>query len=301
MKKAVSFLLFILIVSKSIACDICGCGVGNFNPYLFPHLSKNFFSISWQHRYYHTHFIENGEQMNNREYYNTLSLTGQYSPTRNLQLMVMLPFQVNKQAGTEGTKSLSRPGDLFFLANYKILDHVSKGGLRQAIMLGAGAKFATGTHQFEESDDGQVGNSNFQAGTGSTDALINAYYSLRYKQYAFSTGMNYKMNGTNKDGYRFGNRFQTTTQIKYIKDLGKASVVPSIGLITECMKEDIQSGVKVEDKRTGGTNTQGLLGLDINSRKIAVGLNYSFSISQNLANGRIQSKPGFGVHVSYSL
>jgi hypothetical protein len=57
----ITILLFTLFLS-SRACDICGCGVGNFNPYLFPHLSKNFVNFSYQYRYYKTHFVENGEE-----------------------------------------------------------------------------------------------------------------------------------------------------------------------------------------------------------------------------------------------
>src|SRR5690242_11336392 len=102
-----SFLFSILILTTANACDICGCGVGNFNPFMFPHLSRNFFSLNYQHRYYRTHFIENGEEMNNREYYNTFSFAAQYSPYKNLQLIAVLPFQVNRQMGHEGNKSLN--------------------------------------------------------------------------------------------------------------------------------------------------------------------------------------------------
>src|ERR1043165_2030008 len=98
----------LLISLPSFSCDICGCGVGNFNPHLFPHLSRNFISLGYAHREYRTHFIETGVEINNHEYYNTFSLTGQYSPAKNLQLMVVLPFQVNRQTGPEGEKKLSR-------------------------------------------------------------------------------------------------------------------------------------------------------------------------------------------------
>ena len=115
MKKIFITVLLLPLFLSTRACDICGCGVGNFNPYMFPHLSKNFINFSYQHRYYQTHFLENGEEMNNREHYNTFSLTGQYSPFKNLQLMAVVPFQANRQSGPEGNKSLNRLGDVVFL------------------------------------------------------------------------------------------------------------------------------------------------------------------------------------------
>jgi hypothetical protein len=299
----ITILLFTLFLS-SRACDICGCGVGNFNPYLFPHLSKNFVNFSYQYRYYKTHFVENGEEMNNRERYNTFSLTGQYSPFKNLQLMTVLPFQVNRQSGPEGNKSLNRLGDIVFLANYKLLDKITgkeKNMLRQTLLAGAGIKLATGDYHFDEANESHVGNSNFQAGTGSTDYLLNTYYSIRYRKISVSTGFTYKMNTENKLGYRFGNRLLNVTQLKYIKDIKNFSIIPSVGISFEKMQGDKQDGVKVDRSRTGGYNTQLLLGADFNTAKWAMGVNYTASVKQNLAAGQIDARPGVNIHLSYSF
>ena len=301
MKRNLIFILCLVFMVNANACDICGCGVGNFNPYLFPHLANNWFSVSWQHRFYRTHFLENGEMMNNSEYYNSFSIAGQYSPVKGLQLMAVVPFAVNAQYGLEGSKHLSKIGDVFLMANYKVLSMRSSNGMKHDLLLGAGIKFATGDHGFNENDEGNVANSNFQAGTGSTDYLVSAYYSLKVRQFAFSSGINYKFNGTNKEGYSFGNRLQSLTQVKYIKAFSHFSVVPSVGIQTEKMNEDKRSGIKVEDQHTGGFNTQALLGLDINQRKWAVGFNYSTSLQQNLASRAINARGGFNVHISYSL
>jgi hypothetical protein len=301
MKKILSLALIILIYINAAACDICGCGVGNFNPYLFPHLANNFFSVSWQHHFYRTHFTENGEIMRNKEYYNTLNIAAQYSPFKNFQLMLVLPFQMNAQYGTEGSKHLSKPGDIFLLANYKLLSKRSKNGWQHDLMVGTGIKFATGDYGFEENNDSQVANSNFQAGTGSTDLLVSGYYSLKVRRMAFSSGINYKFNGTNKNGYRFGNRLQTLTQVKYIRAFKSFTIVPSLGIQTEKMNEDKHSGEKVEDHHTGGFNTQALLGADLNKRKWALGINYSVPVQQNLADGAIKAQAGFNIHLSYSL
>jgi hypothetical protein len=131
--------------------------------------------------------------------------------------MTVIPFQLNHQSGPEGDKSLHGLGDIVFIANYKLIDKISgkeKNMLRQTLLAGAGIKFATGEYQFDESNESHVGNSNFQAGTGSTDYLLNTYYSLRYGMIGFSNGLTYKMNTENKSGYRFGNSLLNVTQSK---------------------------------------------------------------------------------------
>ncbi len=52
---------------------------------------------------------------------------------------------------------------------------------------------------------------------------------------------------------------------------------------------------------TGGYNIQGTIGLDVNNRKIAAGIFDNISIQQNLANGHVQARPGFNIHVSFVL
>ena len=218
--------------------------------------------------------------------------------------MTVVPFQVNRQSGPEGNKSLNRLGDIVFLANYKLIDKISgkeKTMLRQTLLAGAGIKLATGDYQFDESNESHVGNSNFQAGTGSTDYLLNTYYSIRYRKIGFSTGITYKMNTENRSGYRFGNRLLNVTQVKYIKDIKSFSIIPSLGIMFEKMQEDKQDGIKVDESRTGGYNTQLLMGVDFNTAKWALGVNYAVSVKQNLAAGQIDANSGVNVHLSYSL
>ncbi len=260
--------------------------------------------MGYYHRHYRTHFFENGKEINNDEYFNSLSLTAQYSPVKNLQLMAVLPFAFNRQTGPEGEKKLTKPGDAVLLANYKLWDHASgkeTRKLRQTWQVGGGLKFPTGHHHFHEANPGDVGNFNFQAGTGSTDLLLNTSYSIRYHNFSLGTGITYKMNGTNKSNYKFGNRFVNVTQVRYTYDIGVFSISPYIGMIYEQMKQDKQDGVTVIENRTGGNNLQSLMGVDLNSIKWALGISYSTSIKQNLAAGQIHALPGFNIHLSYSL
>ena len=151
--------------------------------------------------------------------------------------------------------------------------------------------------RYEEGSEKRVDNPNFRAGTARF--LLNGSYSLRYKKIAVSTGITYKMNTSNKEDYRFGNRLLTVVQFKYVKDVGNIFIIPNIGMVIEKMNEDKESGVVVD--HTGGHNVQATFGLDVNNRKIAAGIFYNKPVAQNLAMGHIQAMPGINVHVSFIL
>ena len=238
----------------------------------------------------------------NKEFFTSYTLTGQISPFRNVQLLAVLPFLANHQSGTEGDKKLNKFGDVLFMINYKLLDKMSNKNLvRQTFQIGMGIKLATGDYQFSETDDKSVPNAYFQSGTGSTDYILNASYSIRYKKMAVSTGMSYKMNGSNQSDYRFGNKFSYISQFKYVHDGKKISIIPSAGILYTKMKEDKQAGVKIEDNHTGGYNLQSIVGIDINTKKWSIGVAYLNSLSQNLAEDHIKALPGVNAHLSFSF
>ena len=292
--------LSILLYSAVNACDICGCGVGNFNPHMFPHLSRNFISVGYNYRYYNTHaHDEAGEDIMNKEHYNSFFLAGQVAIGKKFQVMGILPFQSNSQSGPEGDKSLNKIGDAIVLVNYRLYDKKKNEQSRQTIIVGAGFKLPIGNHDFDDANEKEVGNANFQAGTGSMDWLLNGSYNVRIKNWAITAGATYKINTENKADYRFGNRLLGVLQLKYIQNAGKLSLIPNLGLNYENMQRDKSEGVVVD--HTGGNNLQLTGGLDLNSQKWAVGVVYNKPVSQNLGDGYIRAMPGVSAHLSYSF
>src|SRR4051794_37712259 len=121
------FFIALLLLGSSFAqtkaCDICGCGVSNYNPFLFPHLSRNYVSISYIHRLYHMH---PDDGMDGNEFYNTVLIAGQYSLGRKLQFVAMVPYQVNQLMNDNGTKKVSGLGDASLLVNYTLWNKTTK-------------------------------------------------------------------------------------------------------------------------------------------------------------------------------
>jgi hypothetical protein len=301
MKKIFVLLFSIIMFNDMKACDICGCGVGNFNPYMFPHLVQKFVSVGYNYRTYETNaHDDSGNEMFNKEHYTTISLAGQFTFGKKIQVMGYFPFQINEQKGPEGNKSLDGIGDAVLMVNYKFLDHVSnKAPLRQTIIVGSGIKLPTGHYQYGEGNEKEVDNANFQAGTGSTDFILNSLYALRYKQFAMSAGVTYKINTDNAQNYNFGNRLLTVIQFKYVKDAGGISFISNAGMILEKMGKDREDGLV--NSHTGGYNAQAIVGLDVNNRKIATGIFYSKPVRQNMAQGNIHAMPNINIHISFIL
>src|SRR3954471_23325267 len=92
-------IISILACTTANACDICGSGSGNYNPFLFPHLSKNYFGMSYMHRMYHTH---NADGTINRAYYNSLVFSGQFNFNSSLGITAILPYGFNQLQNING-------------------------------------------------------------------------------------------------------------------------------------------------------------------------------------------------------
>ena len=280
-------------IFQANACDICGCGVSNYNPFLFPHLSKTYLSLSYLHRTYHTH---QGTEYAGTEYYNSILAAGQYSFGKKLQVVAMLPYQINRLDNAEGVKNISGVGDASILVNYKLWDKMTKQN-RHTILIGGGFKLPTG--KYSPAKNETINDQNFQLGTGSFDYLLNASYRLSYRKWMFGAASSYKYNTSNHDDYRFGDVLTNGATIVYRQEMDNFSLAPYVQLVHEKQMKDASNHVIHEHSGRHVLYTGA--GLDINTRKIAVGFNYQFAPEQDLAHGDINVKPRFTTHISFIL
>lgn len=275
------------------ACDICGCGVSNYNPYLFPHLSKRYVSFTYMHRVYTTRPEDAPES---RERYNTWLLSGQYSIGKRFQVLALVPWQVNSLNSSVAHKSVSGLGDITLLGQIRVWDHLTKR-VRHTIMAGAGVKLATG--RYTPATSGKADDQNFQLGTGSTDLLFNASYRLSLRKWIFGVTGSYKYNNANSDGFRFGDVANVGVLAVYRKEFEEYSIAPYVQLSHEQQLKDADRHLL--QGHSGGTVFYAGGGIDLNTRKFTVGVNYRFAADQSLAAGQIHVGLGISAHASFSF
>jgi len=290
-KLLIAFLLGVNYIPAS-ACDVCGLGTSNYNPLLFPHLSKHYLSVNYLHRLYHTH----SEEGINKAHLNTFFISGQYSINEKLQLVAMLPYQVNKQEIAGTTRNLKGAGDLTLLANYRLWMKQGRSNT-QTLTVGGGFKLPTG--KYTASKSGTIEDQNFQLGTGSVDYMLNASYRLSYRRWVFSAVGSYKYNTENKQNYRYGDIWATGATAVYRKELKDFSISPYLQIMKEIQLRDADD--HIIQKHSGGSVLYSGGGFDVNTRKFSIGANHQFAAKQNLLQGEINAKPRLSIHFSIVL
>lgn len=287
-------ILFLFISIPSKACDLCGCGAGNYYLGVMPQFQKSFVGLRYRHSVYDSHLGGNSDYSSlfkTQERFYTAEIWARFYPTPKLQLLAFLPYQWNFQDENNQTKSISGMADASLLAQYEILN-TTKDTISQkfehSFFVGGGIKLPTGKSNYNSEDALQVANANFQLGTGSTDFLLTSQYTIRHKKLGFTADLSYKINTENSENYRFGNRVSSNATLFYIKQIGKFGFMPTLGAYYEHSKKDKRENKTVFD--TGGNLVNAVLGTQIYTGRFMFGINYHTPLKQNLANNQIKSK-----------
>ena len=290
-KLLIAFFISLTCLSAS-ACDICGLGTSNYNPVLFTQLSKNYLSINYLHRLYHIQ----GTDGLNKEYFNTILVSGQYSITNKLQLVAMVPYQVNKQKNAKAINDLKGLGDVTLIGNYRLWNHegISK---THSLVVGAGVKLPTG--KYEAVKSAAIEEQNFQLGTGSIDYLVNGTYRLNVHQWSFSAVGSYKYNTANKQDYRYGDVLTAGATALYRKEFKNFSLAPFVQVMNEKQMMDANNHLLREHSGGNALYTGG--GFDLTTSRFGAGVNYQFAAKQNLFQGEIDARPRLSAYLSITL
>lgn len=302
--KIIAFLLFFSgIAFMASACDICGCGVGNFYMGLLPNFENKFIGVRYQYMSYKTVMKEDASEFSN-DRYQTIELWGGWNIGSKWRVMAFVPYQVNKLVTDDGNKTNAGPGDITLLANYSLLHKyritARKKTIEQQWWIGGGLKLGTGKNKVDPNfPDANPGDINAETGTGSTDFLTTTSYNVRVDKWGVNTTVNYKINTTNKNDYYFGNRFTANSLAFYTIRVKKSALAPNAGLLFEHAAVNKLNSEKVD--LTGGHALFAMAGLEMNYKKMAAGINAQLPLEQNFADHQTNARFRGMAHVSFAF
>jgi len=264
--RLVIVLQFILLQS-SFSCDICGCFMG-----VSPGDRRSFVGTYYRFRSFSGTNVSGSEWFpdgslktthgdhgsalssgNQYELYRAVELRARYFIHQRIELNVVLPYLMNTDFSDGVSDKITGAGDMTIMAGWQMLDEKKTGAFNHRLLLGAGAKLATGDNNQQE--EGVRYPFLVQTGTGSNDALLYLNYQLGYKNWGLSLTPVYKMNGTNRFNEQVGNSKTIFGSVFYkwpVTD--ELTIMPSIHLYAEHTK-----GLRKNDAWVKGTAMQSAL------------------------------------------
>jgi len=303
MKKTIIAIICTIVVLQSNACPFCGCGGGNLYMGLMPDFSKGFVGVRYHYSQYHTTLVSDPSQFSTN-YYNIIEAYGGVTIGKRLQVLAFVPYYQNKEVSDDGEMTPHGLGDATVLAQYKVFGSThltaSKKVFQQQLWLGGGVKLPTGSFSADVNDpELTVADINAQLGTGSTDILLNAMYTARLENVGFSASANYKINSSNNDGYKYGNKFNGNLIAYYKMGSAKTGISPNAGVSYENVAGNLLHTAKVQ--YTASNVTSAILGVEFNFNKIGLGINTQLPFAQNFAEGQTKLKFKAMAHVTISI
>ncbi|MBN8786409.1 MAG: transporter [Terrimonas sp.] len=307
MKKIMISISLLLSVSLQVlACDICGCGVGSSYIGILPEFNTKIFGVRYRYSSLLTHIGSDGVNtyLTSREHYRTAELWGGWNITKNLRVMVTVPYNFNERINQEITHTKNGIGDITLSGYYQLLNKRKTLNnnklLIQSLWLGAGVKLPAGKYNPSDKESSNNNTNLFQLGTGSTDFNVHAMYDLRLQDAGINATASYKINTTNKYDYTYGNKLNLSAQVYYkFRILNKLMLAPNAGIQYETAQKDLDGEYRVDV--SGGNILMGTAGIETAFSKISIGANWQTPLSQNLANGFAKAGNRVMVHMAVSL
>lgn len=297
--------LFTFVSKESKACDICGCGAGGYYIGLLPDFNQQVVGIRYRGNALQTHLNHQGERsvLTRDELYHTLEVWGGITIKDKMRILAYVPYNFNIQMEDGIKEQQSGIGDPAIQGFYRLLRKTKTTDKNQLMVnefwLGGGVKLPFGKYEQQTSVEEQ-GVNLFQLGTGSLDFLITGMYDLRIQDFGVHLNASYKLNTTNRDQYYYGNRISATVQAyRKFRLNSNWMIAPNLGVGTEYSSKDFDHGYSI--LASGGHAVFGVIGTEINFKKMAIGGQYQFPFYQKMANNTVKIDHKWMMHLSYTF
>lgn len=281
-------------------CDLCGCYMG-----LEPNFNENQVGL----RYYTFKFINEAQPVNpnvdheetpgesSTEYYNNVELYGRFYLSPKTRIIFGIPFSFNEI----DSKKLNGMGDMRVLAQYNVYNTDINGmtNFWQRIFLGGGLKLPTGVYNKQLTYG--ITEPHFQPGTGSLDFLFTGLWIAKLEKagIGWRNDVVFTLNTTNKNDYKFANRFNWASTFSYDIVTSSVNILPKAGIYLETANSDQYQGADAEG--SGGTVWMGTMGIDVTYKMLSMDFDYQLPISQNFIGVQPENDYRFFISMGYAF
>ena len=293
-------LLSFISSSNLMACDACGCSLSQLFWGMNPDNNLSYFGLWYQHQRYASSFGSNESLVgsSSQERFNTVEIRAKINLKPKIQVLAIVPYQYHIRTSEAQQNSINGLGDISLLANYLLWQSPGDTTLRkvkQQLKIGAGLKTPTG--RFTAFANENALNPNFQLGSGSWDLLFSLSYNAQMKDVGWNADFIYRLNGSNANDYRFGNRWNGSLNFFYSKNLPKIEIIPAVGLFFEQAAWDVQE--QYYKTYTGGHAWFGTFSMETYFRGFNLGINYLQPIQADWSNGALSPNSRWAAHMNF--
>jgi len=297
------FLTVALLAFGSVAsaCDVCGCSIGGNYFGILPQFHRHFVGVRYSEQSFRSAHSRSAAELghfDSDEQFRTVDVLGRFYPLRRLQMLVLAPYHDFRRTENGVLTHSQGLGDASVLGNFILLN--TGDSLRRTwqhtLTVGGGIKLPTGQHRLKDAE-GQLLHANLQPGSGSTDFMLSAAYTLRRGAWGLATDVLGRLNTTNHHDYHFGNRLSGSAKFFYWKTMRRVSFLPNAGVFADHAAANLDGNSFAEG--TGGSIALATLGLDVYAGHFSMGITIQQPVYQDLGGGKIQSNTRWMTTLNY--
>lgn len=286
--------VFLILVGKSYACDVCGCSFTSQSFGILPKFQSHYFGVRYGYKSFstfHPALLSTDAAYTSQEHFQSWEFWTKWQLGKRWQLFGFIPYQWGRQKVYDSRITNHGLGDVSVAALYSILSNriTASGKYVQNAQIGLGLSLPTGT---SGTLLGGAWEPSLQNGTGSLDYSLNVNYVGRWDHWAFQMESGWRFHGKSREpNFILGQRGSSYGKVFYYLSGKKVTFLPSIGLSGEYMLANKHENVVVEG--TNGYVVSGLLGVDIFTNRFGFGCSIVQALHHDLGGGNIN--PGVRV------
>ena len=290
------------LLPAASACDVCGCSIGGNYFGILPQFRRHFVGLRWSEQSFqsaHTRTLARAGQFDSEESFRSVDVMGRFYVLSRLQMLVLAPYHEFRRVENHGETRSKGLGDMSLLASYVLFDtgDSTRRKWQHTLTFGGGVKLPTGQHN-RTNPEGERLHPNLQPGSGTTDFMLSAAYTLRRGAWGLTTDVLGRLNTANhQQEYQFGNRISGSTKVFYWKNVRKLVLLPNAGVFADAARANRGDADFTEG--TGGFIALATLGLDVYAGHFSAGFTFQQPLSQNLGGGKVHSNARWMATINY--